>query len=100
LHDTYITQIQKSFSVVTFRPARHILVFLFFAYAAFAVQIWWTGAKYAYDSKTDITVAFYEQVQNDFRRPSTCSTAAGFRSSCFGTLNEGSTYVDRHEFTG
>jgi predicted porin len=60
------------------------------------VQIWWTGVKYAYDSKTDITFSFYEQVQNDFRIPSTCSVAAGFRSSCAGTLNEGSLYGNHH----
>ena len=39
------------------------------------VQIWWTGVKYAYDSKTDITLSFYQQLQNDFRVPSTCSPA-------------------------
>ena len=60
------------------------------------VQIWWTGGKYAVDSKTDITVAWYQQRQNDFRTPPTCSVAAGFRSSCAGTLNEGSLYTDHH----
>jgi predicted porin len=60
------------------------------------VQIWWTGLKYAYDSKTDITFSWYGQVQNDFRIPTTCSTTAGFRSSCAGTLDEGSLYVDHH----
>jgi predicted porin len=30
------------------------------------LRIWWTGVKYAYDSKTDITFAWYEQLQNDF----------------------------------
>ena len=60
------------------------------------VQVWWTGVKYAYDSKTDITVSYYNQIQNDFRVPSTCSAAAGFRSSCAGTLNEGSLYADHH----
>jgi predicted porin len=61
------------------------------------VQIWWAGVKYAYDSKTDITLSWYQQRQNDFRRnPSTCSVADGFRSSCAGTLNEGSLYVDHH----
>jgi predicted porin len=60
------------------------------------VQIWWTGVKYAYDAKTDITFAFYQQDQNDFRSPKTCSTAAGFRSSCAGTLNEASLYTDHH----
>ncbi len=60
------------------------------------VQIWWTGAKYTYRSKTDFTFAWYQQRQNDFRIPSTCSPTAGFRSSCAGTLNEGSLYVDHH----
>jgi predicted porin len=60
------------------------------------VNIWWTGAKYTYRSKTDFTFAWYQQRQNDFRLPPTCSAAAGFRSSCAGTLNEGSLYVDHH----
>ena len=60
------------------------------------VQIWWTGAKYALDKKTDVTFSWYQQRQNDFRFPQTCSVAAGFRSSCAGTLNEGSLYADHH----
>ncbi len=60
------------------------------------VNIWWTGAKYTYRSKTDFTFAWYQQRQNDFRSPPTCSPSAGFRSSCAGTLNEGSFYVDHH----
>jgi len=60
------------------------------------VQIWWTGAKYTYRSKTDFTAAWYQQRQNDFRSPPTCSVAAGFRASCAGTLNEGSFYLDHH----
>jgi predicted porin len=60
------------------------------------LQIWWTGAKYTYRSKTDFTFAWYQQRQNDFRVPQTCSVAAGFRSSCAGTLNEGSLYADHH----
>jgi predicted porin len=60
------------------------------------LRIWWTGVKYAYDSKTDITFAWYEQLQNDFRSPQTCSVAAGFRASCAGALNEGSLYADHH----
>jgi predicted porin len=62
------------------------------------VQIWWTGAKYTYRSKTDFTFAWYQQRQNDFRSPPECSVTAGFRSSCAGTLNETSLYVD-HRFT-
>src|ERR1700723_2546540 len=60
------------------------------------VQIWWTGVKYAYDHKTDITFAWYGQSQNTFRVPSTCSIAAGFRSSCAGVLEFGSLYTDHH----
>ena len=60
------------------------------------VQIWWTGAKYTFRSKTDFTFAWYQQRQNDFRQPPACSAAAGFRASCAGTLNEGSFYVDHH----
>jgi predicted porin len=65
------------------------------------VQIWWTGAKYTYGAKTDFTLAWYQQRQNDFRVPSTCSTnpaVGNMRASCAGSLNEGSFYVD-HRFT-
>jgi predicted porin len=60
------------------------------------VNIWWTGVKYTYRTKTDITWAWYQQRQNDFRVPSTCSASAGFRSSCAGTLNETSLFLDQH----
>ncbi len=60
------------------------------------VQVYWTGVKYAYDSKTDITLSYYRQQQNNFRVPSTCSVEAGYRSSCSGYLNEGSLYLDHH----
>jgi predicted porin len=60
------------------------------------VQIWWTGVKYTYGSKTDFIFAWYQQRQNDFRSPPTCSATAGFRSSCAGTLNFGSLDADHH----
>jgi predicted porin len=60
------------------------------------VQIWWTGVKFSLDAHTEITAAWYHQLQNDFRIPTTCSATAGFRSSCAGTLNELSLYVDHH----
>jgi predicted porin len=60
------------------------------------VQVIWTGVKYAYSSKTDITLSYYLELQNDFRIPSTCSVTAGFRSSCAGNLNEVSLYTDHH----
>jgi predicted porin len=60
------------------------------------VQVWWTGAKYTYRTKTDVTLSFYQQRQNTFRVPSTCGGSAGFRSSCSGTLDELSLYADHH----
>jgi predicted porin len=62
------------------------------------VQLWWTGVKYAFDSKTDITLSYYHEDQNDFRLPPTCSPvpSIGLRSSCAGTLNEVSLYTDHH----
>ena len=60
------------------------------------LRIWWTGVKYGVDKKTDVTFAWYEQLQNDFRSPQTCNASAGFRASCPGALNEGSLYTDRH----
>jgi predicted porin len=60
------------------------------------VQIWWMGVKHSLDKKTDLTVAWYHQLQNDFRLPPTCSPEAGFRASCAGTLNEFSLYADHH----
>jgi predicted porin len=60
------------------------------------LNIWWAGVKYTYRGKTDFTFSWYQQRQNDFRRPPACSPAAGFRASCAGTLNEGSFYVDHH----
>jgi predicted porin len=59
------------------------------------VQVWWTGVKYAYDSRTDLTLSYYHEQQNDFRLPPTC-TPTSYRSSCAGTLNEVSLYVDHH----
>ncbi|MGA3035120.1 MAG: hypothetical protein ABSD70_17675 [Terracidiphilus sp.] len=61
------------------------------------VQIWWTGGKYTYRTKTDITFSWYGQAQNDFRYPKTC-TVSSYRSSCAGDLQEGSLYTD-HRFT-
>src|SRR5271169_754759 len=58
------------------------------------VQIWWTGVKYTYRSKTDFTFSWYQQRQNDFRVPPACNPTAGFRASCAGTLNEVSLYLD------
>ena len=60
------------------------------------LNIWWTGVKYTYRTKTDVTLSWYQQRQNDFRLPPACSASAGFRASCAGTLNEGSFYVDHH----
>jgi predicted porin len=60
------------------------------------VQVGWAGVRYAFDSKTDITLSYYRENQNDYRLPPTCSPTAGFRSSCAGNLNEVSLYLDHH----
>ena len=60
------------------------------------VQVGWMGVKYAFDSKTVITLSYYREWQNDFRIPAACSPSAGFRSSCSGYLNEVSLYTDYH----
>jgi predicted porin len=60
------------------------------------LQVVWGGVKYAYDKRTDITLSYYREMQNDFRAPTTCSPAAGYRSSCSGSLNEISLFTDHH----
>jgi predicted porin len=59
------------------------------------VQVAWTGVKFAYDIKTDVTLSYYHQWQNDFRVPSACPPTS-FRASCSGFLNEVSLYMDHH----
>jgi predicted porin len=59
------------------------------------VNIWWTGGKYTWRTKTDFTLAWYQQRQNTFRVPPTC-VPGDMRSSCAGTLNEGSFFADHH----
>lgn len=58
------------------------------------VQVFWTGIKITMRKKTDLTLAYYHEYQNDFRVPATCSAIAGYRSSCAGKLNEISFYAD------
>jgi predicted porin len=60
------------------------------------VQVWWTGVKYNYDSKTEMTLSFYQEIQDDFKVPSTCSPTINLRAACGGTLEEVSFYVDYH----
>ena len=59
------------------------------------VQVAWTGVKYAYDTKTDITLSAYHQWQDNFRVPSACPPSS-YRASCSGFLNEFSLYGDHH----
>jgi predicted porin len=59
------------------------------------VQVAWTGVKYAYDSKTQITLSAYHQWQSDFRVPAACPPTS-FRASCSGFLSEFSLYADHH----
>jgi predicted porin len=59
------------------------------------VQVAWTGVRYAYDNKTQITLSGYHQWQNDFRVPAACPPTS-FRASCSGFLSEYSLYADHH----
>jgi predicted porin len=60
------------------------------------VQVFWTGAKYAFNSQAEVTLSYYREIQNDFRVPSTCSAAADIVASCAGSLNEVSLFGDYH----
>ena len=59
------------------------------------VRVAWTGVKYSYTSKGEVTLSYYREMQNDFRLPPDCP-ASSFRSSCSGNLNEVSLYTDYH----
>ncbi|HEY3849364.1 MAG TPA: porin [Steroidobacteraceae bacterium] len=59
------------------------------------VQVAWTGVKYAYDSRTDITLSAYHQWQDTFRVPPACPPSS-YRASCSGFLNEISLHLDHH----
>jgi hypothetical protein len=60
------------------------------------VQIWWTGVKYTYRSKTDITLPGINsgRTTSVFRRPARPQPVSA--ASCAGTLNEVSLYADHH----
>ena len=64
------------------------------------VNIWWAGVKYSFNPKIDVTLSFYQQLQNTFRvssSPTSCVAGKGnMRSSCEGTLDEASLYANRH----
>ena len=53
------------------------------------VQIWWTGVKYTYRSKTDVTLSWYQQRQNDFPCSAHLRGSAGLRASCSGYSQRG-----------
>jgi predicted porin len=60
------------------------------------VQIFWTGVKYAFNSQAEVTLSYYEQLQNNFRVPPACGGTAGLLSACAGNLYEVSLYGDYH----
>jgi predicted porin len=60
------------------------------------VQVMWTGVKYFYNEKTEITLSYYHEIQSDFRVPSACSVTANLVASCAGTLDEVSLFADYH----
>ncbi len=72
----------------------------FYAHARI-LQTVWTGVKYAYDPKTDITLSYYHVNQNqygDAGQDATCSAASqNLRAAqCAGTLDAVSLYADYH----
>ena len=64
----------------------------------------WVGVRYAYDPKTDITVAYYHEGQNQYASAATlkgggCNTKSSqnlFSSACSGELQAVSFLVDHH----
>ena len=72
----------------------------FYAHARI-LQTVWTGVKYAYDPKTDITLAYYHTSQNqygDAGQVATCNavTQNAKSAQCSGTLDAVSLYGDYH----
>jgi len=72
----------------------------FYAHARI-LQTVWTGVKYAYNPKTDITLSYYHVNQNqygDAGQDATCSaTHQNLRAAqCAGTLDAVSIYADYH----
>ncbi|MGO8740205.1 porin [Rhodoblastus sp.] len=65
------------------------------------LQTFWTGAKYAYNSKTDIIAAYYLVNQDQWgnvAQDATCSAPSqnAKAAQCGGDLNAGSLFVDYH----
>jgi predicted porin len=58
----------------------------------------WTGVKYAYNPRTDITLAYYHVRQNTFNNDGTCAAKLqnAHGAGCGGTLDAVSAYVDYH----
>ena len=72
----------------------------FYAHARI-LQTVWTGVKYAYDPKTDITLAYYHTGQNqygDAGQNATCNavTQNAKAAQCSGTLDAVSLFADYH----
>jgi len=66
------------------------------------LQTFWTGVKYAWDPKLDLTVAYYHTLQNQFTtvgaNTTSCSNAynTARNSACSGTLDAVSLLADYH----
>jgi predicted porin len=65
------------------------------------LQTFWTGLRYAYNSKTEIIAAYYLVNQNQWgnaAQDATCSAPIekAKAAQCAGDLNAGSLYVDYH----
>ncbi|MGO9392844.1 porin [Rhodoblastus sp.] len=72
----------------------------FYAHARI-LQTVWTGVKYAYDPKTDITLAYYHTSQNRYGDAGQSATCSAIHQNleaaqCSGTLDVVSLYADYH----
>jgi len=58
------------------------------------LQVAWTGVKYAFNDKLDITGAYYHYSQDNFGGPKSCAVSGISSSHCAGTLDAVSGMVD------
>ena len=58
------------------------------------LQVFWTGARYAFTANLDAGIAYYHYLQNDWGGPVSCATAGSSSSHCSGTMDAASFDID------
>jgi predicted porin len=58
------------------------------------LQVFWTGARYAFNDKLDAGIAYYHYLQNNWGGPASCSEFGSSSSHCSGTMDAVSFDVD------